>query len=171
MTLAHFHWVDWAIVTIVGLSVALSLWRGFAREAMSLAGWVAAFVLANLFADSLALLLGNVIENATGRIVAAYVLLFIAALMTANFISMLVAQIIRFTGLSPLDRLLGTIFGFTRGIIVILVFVFVARELLPTENQQWVLESQLMPHLDMLTQWVESVFWSLGDGRLPKISI
>ena len=43
-----FNWADWIVVGVVVLSTLASLWRGFAREALSLAGWVAAFVIANL---------------------------------------------------------------------------------------------------------------------------
>ena len=32
-----FNEVDWVIIVVLGLSVLLSLWRGFTREAVSLA--------------------------------------------------------------------------------------------------------------------------------------
>ena len=44
-----FNEADWAILAVLGLSVVLSLWRGFVKEAASLAGWIAAFVIANVF--------------------------------------------------------------------------------------------------------------------------
>ena len=171
MLITQFNGLDWAIVAVLALSAVLSLWRGFVREAMSLVGWVAAFVVANLFAQNLALALADVIDNSTGRMVASYVILFVGVLMAANIVSLLLVQVIRFTGLTPLDRLLGTLFGFALGLIVILVFIFVARQMLPDQNQQWVLQSQLMPHLEMLVQWVESVFLTLGDSMPAGISI
>ena len=48
---------DWVIITVVGLSMLISLLRGFVREAFSLAGWVLGFVIAMVFADRLAYLL------------------------------------------------------------------------------------------------------------------
>ena len=65
--LAQLNGLDWVIIVVLSLSILLSLWRGFAREAMSLAGWVATYVIANLFVDELASLLGDWIANITGR--------------------------------------------------------------------------------------------------------
>ena len=58
---------DWVIITVVGLSMLISLLRGFVREAFSLAGWVLGFVVAMVFADRLAYLLTGFIDDATGR--------------------------------------------------------------------------------------------------------
>ena len=53
-----FNGADWAIVVVVGLSILISLSRGFVREALSLLVWVAAFVVAFLFSAKLSPLLG-----------------------------------------------------------------------------------------------------------------
>ena len=106
-----FNWADWIVVGLVVLSTVASLWRGFAREALSLAGWVAAFVIANLYAPQLSSLLVGQIDNATARYVAAFVMLFVATLLVTGVVNMLVKQFIRATGLGTLDRLLGTVFG------------------------------------------------------------
>ena len=37
-------WIDYAIIFVIGLSTLISLIRGFAKEAMSLVVWFAAFV-------------------------------------------------------------------------------------------------------------------------------
>ena len=46
---AHLNGVDWVIISVLAVSTLLSLWRGFTREALSLAGWVAALVIALYF--------------------------------------------------------------------------------------------------------------------------
>jgi len=154
----NFTAVDWAIIAVLGLSILLSLWRGFVREAVSLAGWIAAFVIANMFVGEMAAFLQQWIANVTGRYVAAYALLFAGMLMVAGIAGKLSAQVVKVTGLTLLDRLLGTVFGFVRGIIIVLVVVYVLRELAPPQNLLWLDESQLMPHVDMLGQWVQALF-------------
>ena len=119
----NFTAVDWAIIVVLGLSILLSLWRGFVREAVSLAGWIAAFVIANMFVGEMAAFLQQWIANVTGRYVAAYALLFAGMLMVAGIAGKLSAQVVKVTGLTLLDRLLGTVFGFVRGIIIVLVVV------------------------------------------------
>ena len=154
----NFTAVDWAIIAVLGLSILLSLWRGFVREAVSLAGWFAAFVIANMFVGEMAAFLQQWIANVTGRYVAAYALLFAGMLMLAGIVGKLSAQVVKVTGLTLLDRLLGTVFGFARGIIIVLVVVYVLRQLAPPQNVLWLDESQLMPHVDMLGQWVQALF-------------
>jgi len=153
-----FSAVDWAIIAVLGLSILLSLWRGFVREAVSLAGWIAAFVVANMFVGEMATFLQQWIVNVTGRYVAAYALLFAGMLMVAGIVGKLSAQVVKVTGLTLLDRFLGTVFGFARGIIIVLVVVYVLRQLAPPQNLLWLDESQLMPHVDMLGQWVQVLF-------------
>ena len=152
------------------VSVLISLWRGFAREAISLAAWVAAFLVANLFVDQLAVLLAEWINNITGRYVAAYALLFVGTLMLGGLLGMLAARLMRATGLSILDRALGTVFGFARGVILILVVAFVLKQLVPPGDLQWLYQSQLMPHLDMLLQWTQTVFHQLGSSDLSGLT-
>ena len=168
--LAQLNGLDWAIIVVLSLSILLSLWRGFAREAMSLAGWVAAYVIANLFVDELASLLGDWIVNITGRYVVAYAMLFVGTLVVAGISAKLAKQLVKVSGLTVLDRLLGTVFGFARGVILVLVFAYIVRQLLPPKDLQWLHESVLMPHLDMLLYWTQMLFSQLDTGQLPGIS-
>jgi membrane protein required for colicin V production len=167
---AHLNGVDWVILVVLTLSVLVSLWRGFAREAISLAGWVAAFILANLFVEPMASLLSSWIANITGRYVAAYAILFVGTLVVAGISGKLAAQLVKVTGLTLLDRILGTAFGFARGIILILVAVFILRQLVPPADLQWLHQSQLMPHLDMLSHWVQVLFSGINAGQWSGIS-
>lgn len=168
--LAYLTAVDWVIIVVLLLSTLLSLWRGFVREALSLAGWVTAFFVANLFGDSMASLLAGTIDNITGRYVAAYAILFVATLIAFTFVTFLAGRFIKATGLTVLDRLLGTVFGFTRGMILILVCVFVLRHLVSPPNLLWLDQSALMPHVDMLGQWVQGLFSRANSGQWPAIS-
>lgn len=166
-----FNGVDWTIVVVLTLSMALSLWRGFTREAISLAGWVAAFLLANLYAVELAGHLAPWIDNVTGRYVVAYAAVFVGILILAGLLSRLVRQVIKVSGLSLLDRVLGTAFGFARGVILVVVAAYLLRQLAPPQNLQVLYQSQLMPHIDMLVEWVQLTFnqltTDLGPGLRP----
>ena len=166
----HFNAVDWTIITVLSLSILLSLWRGFVREAVSLAGWIAAFFIANMFVGAMEVVLTQWISNVTGRYVAAFAILFVATLVMANVLGALGKQVVRVTGLSLLDRLLGTAFGFARGIIIVLVSVYLLKQLAPPQNLKWLDQAQLMPHVDMLGQWVELLFSRYSAGQNLLIS-
>ena len=165
------NWVDWIIIVVLTLSTLISLWRGFVREALSLAAWIVAFVAASVFADTVAELLSGVIDNVTGRYIVAYVVLFVGVLILGTLLNALMAKLVRLTGLSGLDRLLGTLFGFTRGLIVVLVLVFIAQQLLPKQDQRALLESEIMPHLEMMAYWLRSAFMDMSAGLKSGISI
>lgn len=162
-------WLDWAIIGIVGLSTLLSLWRGFTREALSLVGWVAAFVIANLYASQLASSLTEFISNVTARYMAAWLLLFVVVLVLAGLAGMVMSQLVRATGMGPTDRLLGTIFGFTRGVVIVLVLVFLIRELLPPRDHMWLHQAQLMPQVDALMNWAQGILGRFDTGDLSAI--
>jgi membrane protein required for colicin V production len=161
----QFNAADWAILSILGLSIALSLWRGFVREAVSLVGWIAAFIIANMFVGEMATLLSQWIVNATGRYVAAAAILFVGTLVMVGVLGKMAAQVVRVTGLTVLDRVLGTAFGFTRGLIIVLVLVYLLRHLAPPQNLVWLDQAQLMPHIDILGQWAQNLLLSLQSGQ------
>ena len=131
-----------------------------------MAGWVAAFVIANMFVVELATVLAQWIVDVTGRYVAAYAILFAGTLVMAGLLGKLGTQVVHMTGLTLLDRLLGTVFGFARGIILVLVLVYLLRQLAPPQNLKWLDQAQLMPQVDMLGQWVQLLFsrYKLGQG-------
>ena len=150
---------------IVALSTLISLWRGFVREALSLAAWVAAFLVSTSFSGRMSQLLVNYITNDTLRQVSAWVVLFMATLLLGSLVNTLVAQLIRATGLSGADRILGTVFGFARGLVVVLVAIFILEAVLEPEDQAFMQNSRLMPHLAMVEQWAQETF---SDARIQR---
>ena len=152
------NWLDWTILGVLAVSTLLSLKRGFVKEALSLLGWVAAFLISTRFSAQMAGQLAGVIDSDSLRYAASYVILFAATLMLGSFLSMLVGQLIKATGLSGADRLLGTAFGLARGLVVLLVALFVVRAVVPDENQAFIEESRLVPHIGMVEQWARANF-------------
>jgi membrane protein required for colicin V production len=162
------NWLDWTIVAVLALSTLLSLTRGFVKEALSLLAWVAAFLVSTTFSGRLASQLVEFIANDSLRYASAYVLLFAATLMLGSLLNMLLAQLIKVTGLSGLDRLLGTVFGFARGLVVVLVLLFILRAVLPVDEQQRIEQSLLVPHLALVDQWARQNFADAANsGHLP----
>ncbi len=48
------HWIDIIILLILAIAIGLGFWRGFIHETLSLLSWVAAFIVARLFAPDVA---------------------------------------------------------------------------------------------------------------------
>ena len=165
MTLAT---VDWMIVGVIGISALISIRRGFVKEALSLVTWIAAVLIARLFAGQLTVVLEPYIEPDYLRLGTSYLTLFIVTLMLGGMINYLVGGFVRMTGLSGLDRLLGTIFGFARGGVITLVIVALMHYVLPVENADWYQQSQLIPQIVIVIEEFGPVLWEQGEGFLDK---
>lgn len=147
------NWADWAIIAVLGASVLISVIRGFVREAMSLVVWAAALAVAMFFYQHLAQWLVDVIDTPSLRFVVAWLVLFIAVLIVGGMVNYLLGQMIRATGLSGTDRLLGVIFGGARGAIVVLVVLIVLPGILPVDEDPWWRESLLVPEFLRFEGW------------------
>jgi membrane protein required for colicin V production len=151
------NWADWAIIGIIVLSGVISLKRGFIKEAMSLLVWVLAFVVARMFSANMATLLVDYIDVVTVRYAAAFAILFAATLMVGALVNYLVGTLVRMTGLSGTDRLLGMIFGIARGALLVIVAVALIKHTPLTEAMWWA-ESALIPEFLMLEEWSFDLF-------------
>ena len=138
-------WIDYAILAIVGISGVISLKRGFIREALSLASWVAAFWIALEFSGEAAVRLDGYIEGLSERVGVAFVVIFFGVLLLCAIIIRLVGQLVEGTGLSGIDRTLGTVFGVLRGAVITVVLVLLAG-LTPLPRYSWWDQSLLLPH-------------------------
>jgi membrane protein required for colicin V production len=117
---------DYAVLTIVGASVVVSIMRGFAREVMALAGWVVAFVVANALSGAVAGSFASVISDGSLRALTAFVAVFVMTLIAASLLAMGVSRLLKSAGLGLEDRLLGSVFGLARGMLIVMVMVLLA---------------------------------------------
>ena len=163
-----FNWLDYLMLTILGISTLVSLLRGFVREALSLASWGAGFLVAMTFAGQLSGRLAEFIDDESLRYAAAYVILFLVTLMLGGLLNRLLFQLIQMTGLGGLDRLLGMVFGFARGLLLAMAVVYVGRALVPEDDQDAIRESRVLPHLLVVVDWAEGhLAGLLADRELP----
>lgn len=148
-----FNWADWVIVAIVGISGLMSLARGFVKEALSLLVWVVAFVVAFYFSEQVSVLLVEELPSPSLRYVAAFALLFVAVLLLGAVINFMIVQLVKATGLSGTDRLLGMMFGISRGVLIALAILVFAPKLLPLNQENWWKQSLLIPKVLVLEDW------------------
>lgn len=146
-------WLDWAIVGVIVISALLSLWRGFVREAVALAGWVLAFFLARGFHDELAPFLSDDIQPHGLKLALAWVAIFLLTLFVSYLLAKLGQVLIDKVGLTTPDRVLGMAFGLLRGLAVCAALVIVSKAFtrLP-ESAVWA-ESRLVSPLETVGDW------------------
>jgi membrane protein required for colicin V production len=137
--------VDMVILGVVLLSAFIGLIRGLIKEVLSLASWLAAFILALHFAPMLAGWLVDQLEDGAVRLVVAFIAIFLTTLLAGAVVQWLLGTLIRSTGLTGTDRFLGFVFGSTRGALLCIVVVMALRQF--AEAGQWWQTSVLVPEL------------------------
>lgn len=146
-------WVDYAIVGIILISAFISLLRGFVKEALSLAGWVLAFWISLTFSGNMAGILERSIESPTLRLIVAFAILFLATLMVTAVVNFFAARLVRVTGLTGTDRVLGMLFGVLRGTVLVAVLVLLAG-LTALPHDPWWRQSLLVPQFQSVAVWL-----------------
>jgi membrane protein required for colicin V production len=117
---------DWVLLAALLASLLVGFWRGLVYEVLSLAGWVAAFVAAQWLAvDVVAWLPMVQVAPESVQYAVAFVLVFVATVFVAGFLSWLVKRLVDTAGLRPVDRTLGAVFGLARGVVLLLALTVV----------------------------------------------
>lgn len=167
MKVMMLNWADYTIIAILVLSVFVSLVRGFVREVLSLITWIAAFWVAFTFYTELSGLLVNDVHSNSLRTIIACATLFIATLLLGALINYLIGQLVDKTGLSGTDRVMGIVFGFARGVLLVTVLLMLAT-LTPMPDDVWWKESVLIPQFKPIVAMLHGYMpQSIGGGRTP----
>jgi membrane protein required for colicin V production len=117
---------DWAVMAIVAFSTLFAFLRGVVREVIALIAWVVGFVAAIAFAPVVGALLPDVAGHPALSYLIAFALILIGTLIIGALVAWALSRVIRAVGLGFVDRLLGGVFGFARGLVVVLAFAVVA---------------------------------------------
>jgi len=118
--------LDYAVIAVILLSVLLGWWRGLVYEVLSLAGWLAAWVVARLFAERAVPYMPEGLGAEMVRLAAAYAVLFVGTLIVSGIVAWLLSKAMKWVGLGWLDKGLGVLFGLLRGVLVVLVLALLA---------------------------------------------
>ena len=149
--------LDYAVLAIAGVSVLLGVIRGFVREVIALASWVAAFVGASAYGCTVAPLLAQQIPDEKWRVLAAVVAVFVVVLVAVNVVALLASKLIKSAGLGVEDRVLGSVFGLVRGVLIVLVLVLGAGLTVLPRQPVWkdaMLAAPLEKLAELVKQWL-----------------
>ena len=116
---------DYLVLFVLICSIVISTLRGLVKEILSLASWVVALMVANLYGDSLAQMLPAIIPGSVTRLIVAFLALFIGVRLLMMLLTVALDSIIKASGLSLADRGLGGLFGLARGLVIVLAVVLV----------------------------------------------
>lgn len=157
---------DYVILLLAALSVAVGVWRGFTTEALSVLTLLAAILLAWTFAGSVEPLLGEWDSGAEVRLWAARVIVFVVVLAAGGLLSWLARKLVRQTGLSGIDRLLGGGFGLLRAALFVGLAVIVI-QFAELDSESWWRDARLRPYAEHVAEAVK-YYAELGTRYLRE---
>ena len=157
-----FNLIDGLVVLLVLISALLAYSRGLVRELMAIAGWVAAAVLAFIFAPQLMPLVKEIpmvgpilADSCELAIIAAFATVFAISLVILSFFTPLLSTLIDKTAASRVDRGLGLLFGILRGLSLVAISFFAYQSVLSTETFAVVDQSQSARIFSDIAQIIE----------------
>ena len=133
--------LDYFIIGLIVLSSLMGISRGLVKEALSLAAWIGAFVLAIWIGPAVAKEYASVLGADRMGQLFAFLIVFISTLIVASLLQWLVQKLISSTGLTGTDRFLGLIFGALRGALVVTVLLMICQSFFP--SAEWWQASEL----------------------------
>ena len=117
---------DYVVLTIIGLSILLSVMRGLMQEVLALMAWVLSFWLASKYAAEGMVWMPQGLPSDSMRYMAAFLAIFCAVWLASAIVRITLNQFLKVSGLKPLDRVLGAVFGMSRGVLLVLMLVLIA---------------------------------------------
>jgi membrane protein required for colicin V production len=139
---------DVAVLLIVGISALLALVRGATREALTMAAWVGALVVAYYGFGYVRELAQKTIEVRWIADVVALVVVFAVPLIAFKTVASVLSDHVAEGGFSMADRLVGMAFGVVRGAaIVCALYLGVGLLVAPDEQPSWISQATLLPYI------------------------
>ncbi len=145
--------LDGILLGVTLFSAVLAMVRGFSREVLAVASWVAAAAAAFFLYPVLTpFVMGYTASDKVAMIGAAAVI-FVVALIVVSYITMRIADFIIDSRIGALDRTLGFVFGAARGVLLVVVAMLFFNWLVDVPRQpEWVADAKSKPLLDQLGQ-------------------
>jgi membrane protein required for colicin V production len=158
--------LDGILIGFTLVSALLAMVRGFSREILSIASWVAAAAAAYFFHPLALPYLTPYIENEKLALAAAAAVIFIIALIVVTVITMKIADFIIDSRVGALDRTLGFLYGAARGILVVAVALLFFNWLVGANPPAWVTFAKSRPMLENIGARIEALLPADPDNSI-----
>ena len=185
----ELSWIDLGIAIILLISVIIAIFRGFVKEAISLASWIVAIWLAVTFSHQVALFLPSSIDEATLnlgtngveasnlRVGIAFILIVIGTLIAGALLNYILSHITQSRALRGIDRLLGAFFGIVRGAALVVIVILLAALTSFPRSDTWK-SSQFLPPFETVARKVIDImppeyskYFSFDEAELQASSL
>lgn len=143
--------LDGIVIVVMLVSALLAMYRGFLREVLSIASWVAAAGVTLMFYKQLLPSVKVYIPNDQVAMGVTVVGIFVATLLVVSWITMKISDFVLDSAFGALDRSAGFLFGAARGLLLIVVAMLFFNGFVPGPQQpKWISNAKSKPIVDYL---------------------
>jgi membrane protein required for colicin V production len=135
---------DWIILAFLVFSTVTAAWHGFFREAFQVAGLVVGYLAAAWQYRRLAEQFAPHLKSQWIGEVAAFLIIFFAVLILAGLAGRTAHWVMKKSGLTTIDRILGGVLGLLKGVLVVAVVLTAMAAFTPAAK--WLAGSELAPY-------------------------
>jgi membrane protein required for colicin V production len=150
--------LDLGVIAVIGLSAIFAFARGFVREALSIIAWVGAGFATLYGFNAVYAIVDPMVHNPLLSQLISGFGLFVAALIVLTILTGVVAGSVRSSGLSPIDRTLGFIFGLLRGAFILsLAYLLLDVSVQKNDRPAWLRDAKSEPYLQQGADMLRNV--------------
>jgi membrane protein required for colicin V production len=135
---------DWIILLVLVISVVQAASSGFFQEAFGIAGLVFGYLIAAWQYRHLAGHFAAYISSPWLGEIVAFLAIFLGVMLFAGILGKIVRWMVKEAGLNVVDRFLGGVLGFARGILLVATILVSMTAFTPTSR--WLQGSSLSPY-------------------------
>lgn len=137
MTLEGISITDWVLFGCLLFSTLVGAWRGLLFEVLSLFVWLFAFLAAQWWTPAVVQAFTKEAGTHPLYYGVAFAMVFIAVAFAAGLLVQMIKKFTDAIGLRPVDRALGSVFGFLRGVILLLAVTVMVHLTPLAKAQAW----------------------------------
>ena len=138
--------LDLIVVVLVAASVVGGFVAGFARGGIGFLAAIFGVLCGFWFYGIPAAAVRKYIHSLTASNLIGFFVVYLGVVLAGALIGKLLSKLLKWSGLSWLDRLMGAMFGLVRGALIAVAFIAALLAFTPKPTPNWMVNSAVLPY-------------------------
>jgi len=150
------NFFDIIVIVILGYCLIRGVFRGLIKELSSIIGVLGGFYAAFTYYMLVAKLLSKWITNTGYLNILSFLIIFCGVFIIISILGVIINYLLKIAFLSWLDRILGSVFGAMKGILIVSVLLIALTAFLP-KGTPVIKDSLLSPYVTLVSEKIAKV--------------
>ncbi len=148
--------LDLILLIIIGVSLAVSTFRGAVREIFSLGGVIAGFILASRYYEKTSLGVFRLTSDPKINDIISFLVIFIFSAVIISFIGGLLSHAVNKSGFKVLNTLLGAFVGAIKGVLIASLVLYALLVFFPANSAMFT-KSKTFPYAVEISKLISPI--------------